>query len=110
MAEILAPAGDKTRMEFAFLYGADAIYFGGQNYSLRANAKNFSLSEIEYATKYAHNLNKKVYVTVNTLVYEDEIETCLNFIDFIHHYNVDAILVQDLGILDLTKMQTTNAW
>ena len=50
MVELLAPAGDKEKLEYAFLYGADAVYFGGQNYSLRANAKNFSNEEIAEAT------------------------------------------------------------
>ena len=52
MVELLAPAGDKEKLEYAFLYGADAVYFGGQNYSLRANAKNFSNGEITEATAY----------------------------------------------------------
>ena len=63
MIELLSPAGDAEKMKIAFLYGADAIYIGGQNYSLRANAKNFTLEEIKETVKYAHNLNKKVYVT-----------------------------------------------
>ena len=57
--ELLAPAGNLEKLKFAFLYGADACYIGGRNYSLRANAKNFSIEEIQEAVKYAHNLNKK---------------------------------------------------
>ena len=56
MPELLAPAGDFEKLEFAYLYGADAVYFGGQNFSLRANAKNFSLEDIKKATEYAHTL------------------------------------------------------
>ncbi|MEG1150017.1 MAG: hypothetical protein RSE17_01870 [Bacilli bacterium] len=58
MPELLAPAGEMEKMKFAFLYGADAVYFGGQNFSLRANAKNFSISEITDAVILAHSLNK----------------------------------------------------
>ena len=60
--ELLSPAGDLERLKIALLYGADAVYIGGEDYSLRANAKNFSLEDIKEAIKYAHNLNKKVYV------------------------------------------------
>ena len=63
--ELLAPAGDFERLRIALLYGADAVYFGGQEFSLRANAQNFSLADIKRATNYAHQLGKKVYVAVN---------------------------------------------
>ena len=62
--ELLARAGDLERLKIACLYGADAVYFGGQNFSLRANALNFSLDDIAEAVKYAHSKRKKVYVTV----------------------------------------------
>ena len=61
--ELLAPAGSLDRLKIALLYGADAVYFGGRNYSLRANAKNLDITEIKEACDYAHNLGKKVYVT-----------------------------------------------
>ena len=61
--ELLLPAGDLSRLKFAFIYGADAVYIGGYDYSLRANANNFSLEEIEEGVKFAHSLGKKVYVT-----------------------------------------------
>ena len=71
MIELLAPAGDLEKLKFAYIYGADAVYIGGQNYSLRANAKNFSLDDIKEATRFAHSLKKKLYVTVN-IVFRDE--------------------------------------
>ena len=58
--ELLAPAGDLNRLRYALAYGADAVYFGGRDYSLRANAKNFSIDEIKEACEYAHKLNKKI--------------------------------------------------
>ena len=62
--ELLAPAGDLERLKIALLYGADAVYIGGA-FNLRANADNFKIADIKAGVKYAHNLNKKVYVTVN---------------------------------------------
>ena len=65
MIELLAPAGDLERLKVALLYGADAVYVGGTDYSLRANAKNFSLDDLKTGVDFAHNLGKRVYVTVN---------------------------------------------
>ena len=65
--ELLSPAGDLKRLKIAYLYGADACYIGGQKYSLRANANNFSIEEIKEAVKIAHKLKKKLYVTVNII-------------------------------------------
>ena len=71
--ELLSPAGDLEKLKAAFFYGADACYIGGKNYSLRANAKNFSLDEIKEAVSYAHSLNKKVYVTVNIVFHNEDL-------------------------------------
>ena len=71
--ELLLPAGDLDRLKFACLYGADAVYIGGHNYSLRANANNFSLDEIREAVEFAHNLDKKVYVTVNMIFHNEDL-------------------------------------
>lgn len=65
MIELLAPAGDLERLKVALLYGADAVYVGGTDYSLRANAKNFNLDDLKIGVDFAHNLGKRVYVTVN---------------------------------------------
>jgi len=74
MIELLAPAGDLEKLKIAYLYGADACYIGGQNYSLRANANNFSLEDIKKASEYAHKLNKKLYVTVNIIFHNEDLE------------------------------------
>ena len=71
--ELLLPAGDLSRLKTACIYGADAVYIGGYNYSLRANANNFSLDEIREACEFAHKLNKKVYVTVNMIFHNEKI-------------------------------------
>ena len=73
MIELLAPAGSLEKLKVAYHYGADAVYLGGYNYSLRANAQNFSYEELKEATQIAHNLSKKIYVTVNILLHNKEI-------------------------------------
>ena len=77
--ELLSPAGSLDRLKIALLYGADAVYFGGRNYSLRANAKNLDISEIKEACDYAHALGKKVYVTVNIVFHNEDV---LGLVDY----------------------------
>lgn len=101
MIELLSPAGDAEKMKIAFLYGADAIYIGGQNYSLRANAKNFTLEEIKETVKYAHNLNKKVYVTVNIIFHDEDFQGLEDYLKYLDSVNVDAIIVSDISVMNL---------
>lgn len=103
MIELLAPAGDAERLKIAFRYGADAVYIGGKNYSLRANAKNFSLDEIKEAVKYAHDLNKKVYVTVNIVFHDEDFDGLEDYLKKLDSYGVDAIIVSDISVMDLWK-------
>ncbi len=101
--ELLAPAGDLERLKIACLYGADAIYIGGKNYSLRANALNFSNEEIKEAITFAHSINKKVYVTVNIVFHEEDLEGIKEYLLYLDSINVDAIIVSDVAIMDLWK-------
>ncbi|MBQ6840928.1 MAG: U32 family peptidase [Bacilli bacterium] len=103
MIELLAPAGDKEKLEIALLYGADAVYFGGKDFSLRANAKNFSLEDIEYACKYAHNLGKKVYVTVNIVFHNDDINGLEDYLKYLNEVKVDGIICSDILVLRKIK-------
>lgn len=103
MIELLAPAGDKERCKFAFLYGADAIYFGGQNYSLRANAKNFTDEEIKWTTDYAHSLNKKVYVTVNIIFHNEDLMGLKDYLIYLDSINVDGVIASDIVVLKLIQ-------
>lgn len=103
MIELLAPAGDKEKLEVAFNYGADAVYFGGQNFSLRANANNFSLDEIEQATKYAHSLNKKVYVTVNIVFHNEDLDGLENYLKFLNQVKVDGIIASDIIVIKMVN-------
>lgn len=104
--ELLAPAGDYIRMKWAFLYGADAVYFGGHQFGLRANAINFSIQDIKRAVLYAHKINKKVYVAVNIVLHNQEVNKILNYLKKLEKLNVDAIIVSDLYILALAKKNT----
>ena len=101
MVELLSPAGDLERLKFAFMYGADAVYIGGQNYSLRANAKNFSIDDIKEGVEFAHSLNKKVYVTVNIVFHETDLEGIKEYLLKLDEIGVDAIIVSDIAIMKL---------
>lgn len=99
MPELLAPAGDFEKMKFAYLYGADAIYCGGQNFSLRANAKNFSLEELKETTEYAHSLNKKIYVTVNIVFHDDDLNGLEDYLKYLDSIHIDGIIASDITVI-----------
>lgn len=99
MVEILSPAGDLERLKWALTYGADAVYIGGYNYSLRANANNFSIDEIKEAVTFAHNLNKKVYVTVNILFHNEDLKNLDDYLLELSNANVDAFIVSDMAVI-----------
>ena len=106
--ELLAPAGNLEKLKFAYSYGADACYIGGRDYSLRANAKNFSVEEINEATEYAHSLNKKVYVTVNIVFHNDDINGLTDYLKEIAKAKVDAIIVSDPFVIDIINKNNIN--
>lgn len=106
--ELLAPSGSLDRLKIAFLYGADAVYIGGRNFSLRANATNFSIEEIKEACSYAHNINKKVYVTVNIIFHNDNIEGLVDYLKQLEACKVDAIISSDPMIIDVIKENNIN--
>ena len=101
--ELLAPAGDMERLKIAYLYGADAVYVGGKRFSMRANAKNFSTTDIKKACVYAHNLRKKLYVTVNIAFHNEDYDGLVDYLKTLAFYGVDAIIVSDLSIIDIVK-------
>lgn len=104
--ELLAPAGDLERLKVALSYGADAVYFGGTMFGLRANAINFSIDDIIEGTNYAHKLNKKVYVTVNIVLHNKEIEGLLEYLKKLEEIGVDGIIVCDPYIVELAHQNT----
>ena len=99
--ELLAPAGTFEKMQSAFNFGADAVYFAGKKFGLRAFAGNFDDKEIELAVNYAHSLNKKVYITINILAHEDDFDGLEDYILWLEKIKVDAVIVSDLGIISL---------
>ena len=104
--ELLAPAGDLERLKIAFLYGADAVYVGGDLFSLRANADNFSLDELREGVELAHSLNKKLYVTVNIVMHNKELSHILDYLIELDKIGVDAIIASDPAIIDLALKKT----
>ncbi len=99
MTEILSPAGDLERLKWALTYGADAVYIGGYNYSLRANANNFSIDDIKEAVTFAHSLNKKVYVTVNILFHNNDLNGLDEYLSTLSNLGVDAFIVSDMSVI-----------
>lgn len=106
--ELLAPAGDLERLKWAIIYGADAVYIGGKNFSLRANAINFTKEEIKEGVEFAHLHNAKVYVTVNIVFHEDDINGLKEYLMELEKINVDAIISSDLFIIDFLKENNIN--
>lgn len=101
--ELLAPAGSLEKIKYAFMYGADAVYFGYKNYSLRANAKNLDLDEIKTAVDYAHSLGKKVYVTVNIVFHNEDFKGLKDYLIYLSEINVDAIITSDVAVMNMIR-------
>jgi len=99
VTEVLSPAGDLERLKWALMYGADAVYIGGYNYSLRANANNFSIQDITEGVEFAHSLGKKVYVTVNILFHNEDLEGLTEYLTTLSDIGVDAFIVSDLAVI-----------
>ena len=102
-AELLAPAGDMNKLKTAFYFGADAVYVGGKRFSLRALAGNFSDEELLSATEYAHSLGKKIYVTVNILARNDDLEEAKKYFVFLQNIGVDGAIISDAGLVSLCR-------
>lgn len=97
--ELLAPAGSYETMLVAFNAGADAVYVGGQKFGARAFAGNFNEEELVRAINYAHMFDKKLYLTVNTLIKEEEFSQLYDYIKPYYEAGLDAVIVQDIGVL-----------
>ena len=100
MLELLAPAGTFEKMQTAFRFGADAVYFAGKKFGLRAFAGNFTNDEIKTACEYAHSLGKKVYITINILAHEGDFDGLKEYLQELVEAKVDAVIVADLGIIE----------
>ncbi len=103
LPELLAPAGDWETLKVGVAAGADAVYVGGKHFSARQFATNFDRDELAKAADYLHLRSRKLYVTVNTLIKQEEIDDLLDYIDFLSAIGTDAVILQDLGALHLIR-------
>lgn len=103
MIELLSPAGNRERLEYALAYGADAVYMAGSRYSLRAFADNFEPDELKNALELVHSKGKKAYITVNIYAHNSDIDGMEDYFRFLYDIGADAVLVSDLGVLEAAK-------
>lgn len=101
--ELLAPAGNLEKLEFAVRYGADAVYIGGQQFGLRAKAGNFTFEDMEKGVKFAHKHNSKVYVAANIIAHNDDLEGLEEYLKKLEEIGIDAIIVADPAIIMTAK-------
>ena len=104
--ELLAPVGNMEKFKMAIHYGADAVFLGGKMFNLRAGSSNFSDEELIEAVNYAHNLGKKVYVTLNIIPHNNELELLPDYVKFLEKIGVDGVIVADLGVFQIVKENT----
>lgn len=103
--ELLAPAGDLEKLITAINYGADAVYLGGEEFGLRTASKNFTVEEIEKAVIYAHERDKKVYVTLNIIPHNEDLNGLEEYARALYEINVDAVIVADPGVYSVIKKE-----
>ncbi len=101
--EILAPAGSLDKLKVAILYGAHAVYVGGQKFGLRTAAENFTLDELREGVAFAHERNAKVYVVLNSFLHDKDLEELPDFVSFLDEIKVDAVIVSDLGVVKTVR-------
>ena len=106
--ELLSPVGNMECLFAAINANCDAVYLSGINFGARSFAGNFTNEELVYAINTCHLYGVKVYVTVNTLIYDIEVERFMNYIDFLYRNNVDAVIMQDMGMIDLVRKTYPN--
>ncbi len=101
--ELLAPAGNLNRLKIALAYGADAVYAGGDSFSLRVRSKNFTDEELTEGIKYTHSLGKKFYLALNVIPHNDDIESFIEYLKQVKELKPDAFIISDLGAFNLAK-------
>lgn len=106
--ELLAPAGDKDKLIMAINYGADAVYLASTRFGLRTFAGNFDLDGLKWAVEYAHAHNVKVYVTVNIIPHESDLNDLPKYIEYLNEIKVDAIICADLGVISIARRVAPN--
>ena len=106
--ELLSPAGDFETLKQAIHNGCDAVYLGGKRFGARKFASNFDDEEMVRAIKYCHLYGVKIYVTVNTIIFDNEVDDCLKYVTFLHKNGVDAVIMQDMGMITLVRKVLPN--
>jgi len=101
--ELLAPAGNLSRLKVALAYGADAVYAGGDSFSLRVRAKNFTDEELEEAIRYTHSLGKKFYLALNVIPHNEDLDEFAHYVKNVKKLKPDAFIISDLGAFSLAK-------
>ena len=101
--ELLSPAGNKECLYAAIHNGTDAVYLGGKLFGARKFAGNFTKEELKEAVDYAHLYGVKIYVTVNTIIYNHEVKELLEYVDYLYNLGVDALIMQDIGMISLVR-------
>jgi len=105
--EVLAPAGTFEALKAAIAAGADAVYIGGKRFSARRMADNFSNAELKAAINFAHDHDVRVYVTVNTLIKDQELKEAISYLDMLESLEADAVIIQDRGLLKIARERFT---
>lgn len=101
--ELLAPAGDLEKLKTALIYGADAVYFGGEMFSLRSAAGNLNIDEIKEGVEFAHSLDKRAYLTTNIFAHNEDVKPFIDYLEKIKNIPIDAFIVSDPGVLSMIK-------
>ncbi len=106
--ELLAPAGNLEKLKFAITYGADAVYIGGQEYGLRASSDNFTLDDMKEGIEYCHTRNKKIYLTMNIIPHNEDLDNMPEYIKKVTNLGIDAIILSDPGVYAIVKEVSPN--
>src|SRR5690554_5004277 len=104
--ELLAPAGDLEKLKMAIIYGADAVYLGGEAFGMRKASKNFTLQDIQEGVRFAHERGKKVYVTLNIVPHDRDMEGLEEYALDLEKIGVDAFIVSDPGMFTVIRRTT----
>lgn len=106
--ELLAPAGDLEKLKMAIIYGADAVYLGGEQFGLRKASKNFTIDEIKEGIEFAHSREKKIYITMNIVPHNEDLEGLEDYSKELYELNVDGVIVSDPGVFSVINRTVPN--
>ena len=101
--ELLVPANNLKVLKYAVEYGADAVYIGGRKFNLRSLGENFSIDELKSGIEYAHKKGVSVYLTLNAVIHDDELEALQSYIKSLKKVNPDSLIISDMGVIYLVK-------